>query len=455
MPSNLRSSETPGCTLEDFPVNQVTNRQSGAVRRWELFLLCGVFAAAILFSQASRVAPFAIGNTDQDVLLETSEPVFGVNFASRDLHRHVHSASITPLPNGGLMAAWFAGSREGARDVNIRGAIFDPQSREWGEEFQLVSRESTEQMLQRDIRKLGNPVLALAPDNRLWLFYVSVSLGGWAGSAINVIHSDDGGESWSAPKRLITSPFFNLSTLVRNPPVFHEDGSIGLPIYHEFIGKFAEYLYLDADGNIIDKFRISDGDDSLQPSVVPLNGDTAVALLRNAGQAHGKVLAAFSHDRGETWSEMVPVDPWNPNSAVAAINEGDNSILVALNDLQDGRFRMSLYHTDEKLNQWRLLRVLDQSPVASDSIELDVFREGITNKLLAMSEADKDLQFQMDEVIEHTERRACNRRGNCEFKYEYPTLIQARDGYFHLVYSWNNTLIKHVFFNRAWLQEHQ
>lgn len=418
--------------------------------------MCGVFAAAALLSQQPGVAPFAINNGDPEALrIDSDEPIFSTHFASRELHRHVHSASITPLPNGGLMAAWFAGSREGAHDVNIRGAIFDPDRRQWGEEFQLVSRESTEEMLQRDIRKLGNPVLALAPDDRLWLFYVSVSLGGWAGSAINVIHSDDGGETWSAPKRLITSPFFNLSTLVRNPPVFHEDGSIGLPIYHEFIGKFAEYLYLDADGNIIDKFRISDGDDSLQPSVVPLNGDSAVALLRNAGEAHGKVLAAFSHDRGENWSEMVPVDPWNPNSAVAAINEGNNSILVALNDLQDGRFRMSLYHTDEELNQWRLLRVLDESPVASDSIELDVFREAIAAELLAMSAAGEGAQLAMDEILGHTERRACNRRGNCEFKYEYPTLIQARDGYFHLVYSWNNTLIKHVFFNRAWLQEHQ
>lgn len=413
-----------------------------------------VFAAAVLFSQQPRVAPFAVTNTDQLVLAGSDEPIFGVHFASRDLHRHVHSASITPLPNGGLMAAWFAGSSEGAHDVNIRSAIFDPESQQWGDEFQLVSRQSTEDMLQRNIRKLGNPVLALAPDNRLWLFYVSVSFGGWAGSAINAIYSDDAGQSWSAPKRLITSPFFNVSTLVRNPPVFHEDGSMGLPIYHEFIGKFAEYLYLDSNGNIIDKFRISDGDDSLQPSVVPLNGDSAVALLRNAGEDHGKVLATFSHDRGENWSEMVPVDPWNPNSAVAAINDGDNSILVALNDLQDGRFRMSLYQTDEALNQWRLLRVLDHSPVESKSIELAVFREGITAKLLAMGGADAD-RLQMNEVIEHAEGRVCNRRGNCEFKFEYPTLIRAGDGHFHLVYSWNNTLIKHVYFNRAWLQEHQ
>lgn len=428
----------------------------GPARRWELVALCIVFGAALLISTAVRVSPFAVSNSDQDSVSTTSGgPVFGAHFASRDLHRHVHSASISPLPDGGLIAAWFAGSREGASDVNIRAAVFDSETQQWGDEFQLVSRADTEAMLQRDIRKLGNPVLALAPDDRLWLFYVSVSLGGWAGSAINVVYSDDSGATWSAPKRLITSPFLNLSTLVRNPPVFHEDGSIGLPVYHEFIGKFAEYLYLDSNGEVIDKFRISDGDDSLQPSVVPLSGNRAVALLRNAGEAHGKVLASFSHDRGESWSEMVPVDPWNPNSAVAAISDGNDSILVALNDLQDGRFRMSLYRTDRELRRWELVKVLDQSPVESENIELDVFRQGLTSKLMDLVGSGEDQRARFDEVLQHTEGRACNRRGNCEFKFEYPTLIQARDGYFHLVYSWNNTLIKHVFFNQAWLQEQQ
>ncbi|WP_206323709.1 exo-alpha-sialidase, partial [Pseudomonas viridiflava] len=93
------------------------------------------------------------------------------------------------------------------------------------------------------IRKLGNPVIALAPDKRLWLFYVSVSVGGWAGSTVNAMVSSDMGANWSPPRQLVTSPFLNISTLVRAAPVFHADGSIGLPVYHEFLGKFAEYLY--------------------------------------------------------------------------------------------------------------------------------------------------------------------------------------------------------------------
>ncbi|MGQ9424788.1 sialidase family protein [Gilvimarinus sp. F26214L] len=384
---------------------------------------------------------------------ESTIPEFGVQFASTSVHQHVHSASISPLPDGGLIAAWFAGSREGAHDVNIRGSRFDPRTREWGPEFRLISRATTEKMLRRDIRKLGNPVIALAPDDRLWLFYVSVSVGGWAGSAINAMYSDDAGNTWSTPKRLITSPFFNISTLVRNPPVFHEDGSIGLPIYHEFLGKFAEYLYLSPDGEIIDKFRISDGDDSLQPSVVPLDGDSAVAVLRNAGRAHGKVLTSFSNDRGETWSEMAPADAWNPNSAVGAVNEGNNDILVALNDLRDGRFRLSLYHTDSELKNWEPVRVLDESPIPSELVEADLFRQGLEADFMDVAQGDPVEQARLADLVHYVEQRACNDEGNCEFKFEYPTIIRARDGYFHLVYSWNNALIKHVYFNNAWLKE--
>src|SRR5258708_5259663 len=39
------------------------------------------------------------------------------------------------------------------------------------------------------------------------------------------------------------------------------------------------------------------------------------------------------------------------------------------------------------------------------------------------------------------------------FEFSYPSLIQTRGGDFHLVYDWNRTLIKHVRFNRAWLDQ--
>jgi predicted neuraminidase len=421
-----------------------------------LLLIVVVHGYVLLQPEQGSVPAFAFSVSPAPSSSQTDqEPLFRTDFVSSSIDDYVHSSSIAPLPDGGLIAVWFAGSREGAPDVDIRGARFDPSSQSWSHEFTLISREATGVSLNRYINKLGNPVIALGPDNRLWLFYVSTSVGGWGTSAINTMFSDDCGTSWSPPKRLVTSPFFNLSTLVRNSPVFHQDGSIGLPVYHESLGKFAEYLHLSPDGEILDKFRNSKGRHSLQPTNVPLSEDSAVALMRNAGRSPGKVLASFTADRGQTWTESAPVDPWNPNSALAAVTaQRGDEILVVLNNLQAGRHRLSLYQTDSDLHPWRLVKILDESPTQDgQQVPLEDFRPTISNELLfAASHVHGD---RLQAFLLHLERRACTDTRGCEFEYEYPSLITSTNGLFHVVYSWNNSLIKHVTFNRAWLERKQ
>ena len=415
-----------------------------------LALAC-LFAGAWFTHPAPKHASFALMSPAMAVADKVAKPIYTSRFASSGLVDFVHSSAVTALPDGSLMAVWFAGTREGAADVQVRSARFNVSTGEWGAEQVMATRDSTQQGTRKYIRKLGNPVVALAPDNRLWLFYVSVSMGGWAASAVNVMVSDDFGAHWSAPRQLITSPFLNISTLVRSAPVFHVDGSIGLPIYHEFLGKFAEYLYLSADGAVIDKYRISHGNNSLQPAVVPLDGRRGIALLRYAGNTHHRVLASRTEDAGQTWSEPYPLDPSNPNSSLAAIATPEHGLLVALNDLQEGRFKLSLYGTDANMDDWRSLRDLDKSPdplgapfspLAYKEIIGREFR-GSSGKLREPLEA----QF-----LDNLDKRVCKTQG-CEFEYEYPYFIRSPDGMYHLVYSWNNTFIKHVTFNDAWLSE--
>ncbi|MBM9487397.1 exo-alpha-sialidase [Pseudomonas sp. ICBG1301] len=411
--------------------------------------LLAVFFAAWQSHPPHTLAPFAQAGPSDTPAATT--PHYTSRFVSSQLTDFVHSSSVTALPGGDLMAVWFAGSREGAADVQVRTARFDAHSGEWGAEQVLATRESTRDGTQRYIRKLGNPVIALGPDQRLWMFYVSVSVGGWATSAINVMVSQDLGANWSAPRQLVTSPFFNISTLVRAAPVFHADGSIGLPVYHEFMGKFAEYLYLSADGAVIDKFRISRGKHSLQPTIVPQDGQRAVAMLRYAGDTHHRVLASRTEDAGQTWSEPYPLAPANPNSSLAAVATQDEGLLVALNDLQDGRFKLSLYGTDARLSQWRSVVELDQSPdPQGQPFAPEVYKEIIGEGFRASSGARRLPLAQR--FLSNLDYRVCKPRG-CEFEYEYPYFSRSPDGMYHLVYSWNNTFIKHVSFNEAWLAE--
>jgi predicted neuraminidase len=409
-----------------------------------------IFSVAWWYNPAAVPVSFLDDHAGAPTLKLSPSSPFVNSFASSDVDDYVHSAALTPLSDDSLLTVWFAGSREGAGDVQIRGAHFDVSAETWHDEFVLATRESTQAGLNRYIRKLGNPVVAMAPDQRLWLFYVSVSIGGWGGSAINAMVSEDLGATWSAPRRLVTSPFFNISTLVRSAPVFHQDGSIGLPVYHEFLGKFAEYLYLSADGEVLDKYRISRGNHSLQPTIVPTGRDSAIAMLRYAGTEHHRVLASRTEDAGRTWSAPVPLEPFNPNSSLSAALTHRNTLLVALNNLRDGRFRLSLYETDLEMENWEFLIDLDASPDPDgDPLPESSFTPALRRQFIASSGANRDdlLGGFMAEVDE----RMCRRDG-CEFEYEYPYLVHTRDGIFHLVYSWNNSFIKHVSFTEDWLE---
>lgn len=380
-------------------------------------------------------------------------PHFDSHFVSSSLDQYVHAASVTRLERGALRAVWFGGTREGARDVKIYSALFDPGSNEWTANKVLVDRAMTEQAVGRTIRKLGNPVIGTAPDGRLWVFYVSVSVGGWAGSAINFMVSSDEGETWSQPKRLITTPFFNISTLVRGQPIFHRDGTIGLPVYHEFLGKFPEYLRLDQHGRVIDKTRMDYGRDSLQPSTVVLSETDAISLLRYAGDPPRRVLVSETSETGESWSQprMAPIV--NPNSGLTAVRYSDDEILIALNDLEQGRHRLTLYLADNDLRNWQRVKVLEQSPASTGKL----VPEDIYRKLVSIDFARSDDDAHPDLLsayLAELDERMCD-TGGCEFAYAYPYLIKGASNRFDLIYTWNKSMIKHVVFNKAWLEQYR
>lgn len=56
-----------------------------------------------------------------------------------------------------------------------------------------------------------------------------------------------------------------------------------------------------------------------------------------------------------------------------------------------------------------------------------------------------------NEFLRHLDQRMCQQAG-CSFEYEYPNFLRTADGQFHVVYTWNNSFIKHVTFNSAWLE---
>jgi predicted neuraminidase len=375
-------------------------------------------------------------------------PRMQTSFISTKKGVFAHAASLVETRDGRVRAFWYSGSREGARDVEIRSAVLDPQSGQWGAERAVATREATERSLQRFVSKLGNPVAARGADGTLWLFYVTVSVGGWAGSSITAISSKDEGETWSAAHRLVTSPFLNLSTLVKGAPFLYADGSLGLPVYHEFVGKFGEILRLDASGAVLDKARLSHGRFSLQPVVLVKNGKEALALMRYAGSAPPyRVIAASTRDAGAHWTPPGKSSLSNPNAALSGVVLRDGAILLALNDVEHDRDALSLAISRDGGAHWSAVRDLEDQR-ADRAAPLDEARYAETVAALARESGAAPADALA--IAESVRLRSC-RAGRCGFEFSYPYLIQSGDGDFHLAYTWNRSLIKHVRFNRAWL----
>jgi predicted neuraminidase len=321
-----------------------------------------------------------------------------LRYASSGTTPSVHSVTAVEIEGRKILALWYGGSREGGKDVALFKAVFDPESGRWSDEERVTTREETSSDLGRYVKKLGNPVVARDGRGRLWLFYVSVSMGGWSGSAINFRISEDEGTTWSRAVRLVTSPFLNLSTLVKGPAVLCEDGTLSLPVYHELIGKFGELLRISPRGEVLDKVRLSRGRSSLQPVVVPFGARDAVAFLRRSGSSPARILSAETADGGLTWSEIHPTPLPNPDAAVAALALGRaGPLLVAFNDSETDRSNLELAASTDHGRSFRVLSVLDPAPGTEPGGELS-----------------------------------------------YPWLLESSNGDLHLLYSWNRIRILHV-----------
>lgn len=393
------------------------------------------------------------GDDEQNVVVGRYES----HFASSALHVQTHASSLVELKDGRIRAFWFSGSREGAADVTVNSAVFDPVSSEWGAEKMVASRSGTQRALHRFVAKLGNPVAARAADGSLRLFYVTVSLGGWAGSSITMMDSHDEGETWGAPHRLITSPFFNISTLLKGTPFLYADGTMGLPVYHEFLSKFAEILHLDADGNVIDKQRLArGGQGTLQPVVLVKNPSQALVLTRYAGRDNPHLARSISTvDGGRSWSGVEKSSFPNPDAALSGTVLPDGSLLAVLNHQEQGRDSLSLMLSTDGGNNWKELHRLEEMRVVRDK-KLDekqclhIVRGLLQNSDARLAHAPA---ITLDEYVDSAKARV-RADGGCGFEFSYPYLIQAHNGDLHLSYTWNRVFIKHVMFDRQWLNRH-
>jgi hypothetical protein len=229
--------------------------------------------------------------------------------------------------------------------------------------------------------------------------------------------------------------------------VFFENGDIGLPVYYEMAGKAGELLTLSPDGKVRYIARMDSGSRSLQPVVLVETPTRAVSLLRDAGNLlPHRVWRTETTDAGRSWYALTQTDLPNPNSALSALRLEDGRLLAVANDVENKRFRLSLLVSVDGGQHWRVLyRFEDKESFLSNPLETAAFRARLSEDLPGLGRMPV-----AEAIVRNVENNICNTY--CSWQYDYPYLIRAANGDFHLVYTWNKSFIRHLRFNRAWLE---
>ena len=297
-------------------------------------------------------------------------------------------ASTLAETSSGLVVAWFGGTEEKNKDVGIwiSRRITDG----WTTPVEVVNGVQSAELRY----PCWNPVLFTAPSGKLMLFYkVGPSPSTWWGM---LIASDDGGQTWSEPRRLpedILGP-------IKNKPVLLSDGRLLCGSSTEHDGWRVHMEWTPDWGDTWQRtpaLANSSGSGIIQPTILS-HGQGKLQILCRARRGR-KILSATSEDAGRTWSDFTATTLPNPNSGIDGVT------------LRDGRHLLVYNHTPR-----------GRSPLN-----------------VAVSENGKDWQAAL--VLENTSG-----------EYSYPAVIQTNDGLVHATYTWKRKRVKHVVINPAELK---
>ena len=326
--------------------------------------------------------PVAADAADPAIVL--SEHVF-----NDKLTLECHASTIVETPTG-LVAAWFAGTSEGNKDVGIWLARRDASA--WSKPTEIFNG------LQPDgvRRPCWNPVLFQQPGGPLRLFFkVGLRPSSWWGMQAT---STDGGLTWGKSERLpdkILGP-------IKNKPVLLPDGvllcgssteapSMGWRVLMERTpdwGKTWEQV-----GPLNEREF-----GAIQPTILRWGPGRLQILCRT--RSARSIGESWSTDEGKSWTPLKPSTLPNPGSGIDAVM------------LKDGRGVLVYNHTTK-----------GRSPLN-----------------IAVSSDGKN--WLAGPVLEETPGR----------EFSYPAVIQSSDGLVHATYTDGRERIKHVVIDPAKMQ---
>ena len=324
---------------------------------------------SIVLSIAIVAAPADDGLVKQEFIFETAP------------FPQCHASTIVETESG-LVAAWFGGQREKAKDVGVW------LSRRVGDAWTTPVEVANGDQPTGSRLPCWNPVLFQIKGGPLVLFYkVGPDPETWWGMKKTSI---DGGKTWSAAERL---PVGILGP-IKNKPVALKDGTILAPSSVEDPRGDTWRIHFERSqdgGKTWSRTPDIEADpkiDAIQPSILFLGGDRLMAMGRTRSK---KVFEVRSDDLGKTWGQMTLTDLPNPNAGTDAVTLADGRHLLVYNHSATGR-----------------------SP-----LNVTISKDGKTWDAALILERETG-------------------------EYSYPAVIQASDGLVHVTYTWKRRRVKHA-----------
>ncbi|WP_145263953.1 exo-alpha-sialidase [Planctomycetes bacterium Pan216] len=302
-----------------------------------------------------------------------------------------HASTICDSSRG-LIASWFGGKKEGAKDVGIWVSYHD--GARWSS-----PREVANGIQHTSLRyPCWNPVLYQPPGDAATLLFFKVGPDPrkWWGE---LMVSHDRGRTFGERRRLPES----IDGPVRCKPILLADGKTLLSgSSTEYDGWRVHFEAIELDdqqpsgpwsriGPINDASKYN----AIQPTLIHHKDGRLQALCRTK---EGIVVTSFSSDGGKTWSPLEATSLPNPNSGIDAVT------------LDDGRFLLVYNPIGSPKSGWG----------RRDRLRLAQSHDGMNWETVGDFEQERGGEF------------------------SYPAIIQSADGKVHVTYTWKRRKIKHV-----------
>jgi predicted neuraminidase len=248
------------------------------------------------------------------------------------IHEHVfgderpfpqcHASTLVPLPHGGFLAAWFAGTGEGHPDVAIWGSTRAAEG--WSPPRRLAKVRDEPHW---------NPVLFTTGPSAIRLhFKVGSSIPRWETWSTE---SDDEGRTWSPARELVPGDRGGRGA-VKNKPIALSDGTWLAPASLETEAHWDVFVDRSEDGGRswqasaripLDHARFV-GRGVIQPALWESEPGRVHMLMRSTC---GSICRSNSADGGRSWSPIQKTRLPNNNSGLDLVRLDSGTLALVCN----------------------------------------------------------------------------------------------------------------------------